>query len=82
MNTAVDLPFLPREGSRQSSPPTASPLLETEEPPEITLGEALSPEGAVPFGMSRDALIGIVDRAQAQGFEIVTVAEGARRLGA
>ena len=35
-----------------------------------------------PFGMSREALIGIIDRAHAEGFEIVTVAEGARRLAA
>jgi hypothetical protein len=52
---AAGLPFLHREGSRQSSPPPASPLSETEESLEITLGEALSPEGAVPFGMSREA---------------------------
>lgn len=37
---------------------------------------------ASPFGMSRDALIGVVDRAQAQGVEIVTVAQGAKRLAA
>lgn len=34
-----------------------------------------------PFGMSGAALAGIVDAARDRGFDIVTVAEGARRLG-
>ena len=36
---------------------------------------------ASPFGMSKAALAGIVDEARDRGFEIVTVAEGARRMG-
>ena len=39
-------------------------------------------EGPTPFGMSKSALAGIIDGARDHGFEIVTVAEGARRLGA
>jgi hypothetical protein len=49
------LPFLPREGSRQSSPPASSSLSGPEDAPEVTLGEALIPEGTVAFGMSREA---------------------------
>jgi hypothetical protein len=52
---AAGLPFLHREGSRQSSPPAAAPISGPDELPEVTLGEALSPEGTVPFGMPRAA---------------------------
>ena len=37
---------------------------------------------ATPYGCSTPALDGLVDRALGEGFEIVTVAEGAKRLGA